>query len=210
MAEAGAAPATSLMIGDTSYDMAMARAAGVTAIGVAWGYHDAEELIARRRAPSSPTIRPTSLELIKAIGMTTAADRRSDVAQPLHPAQPDPHRRHDRRAARRSCSGRATLFAAGRRDRSASRSRWSASSSASAGPKWLAAPLADAARRHEALLQARRRARPAERLEILLDGRPVQDPGARAAGAADARRWPKRSPRNGTPRATRSIRARCR
>ena len=45
MAEAGAASATSLMIGDTSYDMAMARAAGVTAIGVAWGYHDAAELV---------------------------------------------------------------------------------------------------------------------------------------------------------------------
>jgi phosphoglycolate phosphatase len=40
IAEAGAAPETSLMIGDTSYDMAMARAAGVTAVGVAWGYHD--------------------------------------------------------------------------------------------------------------------------------------------------------------------------
>jgi phosphoglycolate phosphatase len=44
MAEAGAAPETTLMIGDTSYDMAMARAARVTAIGVAWGYHDAEDL----------------------------------------------------------------------------------------------------------------------------------------------------------------------
>lgn len=44
MAEAGAAPETTWMIGDTSYDMAMARAAGATAIGVAWGYHDAEEL----------------------------------------------------------------------------------------------------------------------------------------------------------------------
>jgi phosphoglycolate phosphatase len=44
MADAGAAPETTVMIGDTSYDMAMARAAGVTAIGVAWGYHDAEEL----------------------------------------------------------------------------------------------------------------------------------------------------------------------
>jgi phosphoglycolate phosphatase len=32
------------MIGDTSFDMAMARAAGVRAIGVAWGYHTAEEL----------------------------------------------------------------------------------------------------------------------------------------------------------------------
>jgi phosphoglycolate phosphatase len=44
LADAGAAPETSIMIGDTSYDMAMAKAAGVTAIGVAWGYHEAEEL----------------------------------------------------------------------------------------------------------------------------------------------------------------------
>ena len=40
MAEAGAAPETTMMIGDTSYDMTMARAAGVTAIGVTWGYHE--------------------------------------------------------------------------------------------------------------------------------------------------------------------------
>jgi phosphoglycolate phosphatase len=33
------------MIGDTSFDMAMARAAGVRAIGVAWGYHTAGELL---------------------------------------------------------------------------------------------------------------------------------------------------------------------
>jgi phosphoglycolate phosphatase len=33
------------MIGDTSYDMAMARAAGVTAIGVTWGYHEPQELL---------------------------------------------------------------------------------------------------------------------------------------------------------------------
>src|SRR4051794_35706886 len=46
LAEAGAAPERSMMIGDTSYDMAMAKAAGVRAIGVAWGYHDAEELLA--------------------------------------------------------------------------------------------------------------------------------------------------------------------
>lgn len=45
MADAGAAPETTIMIGDTSFDMAMARAAGVTAIGVAWGYHAADELI---------------------------------------------------------------------------------------------------------------------------------------------------------------------
>lgn len=44
MADAGAVPESTLMIGDTSYDMAMAKAAGVTAVGVAWGYHEAKEL----------------------------------------------------------------------------------------------------------------------------------------------------------------------
>ncbi|WP_129791900.1 HAD-IA family hydrolase [Sphingosinicella sp. CPCC 101087] len=44
IADAGASAGTTLMIGDTSYDMAMARAAGVTAIGVTWGYHDPEAL----------------------------------------------------------------------------------------------------------------------------------------------------------------------
>jgi phosphoglycolate phosphatase len=43
--EAAADPGVSAMIGDTSYDMAMAKAAGVTAIGVGWGYHDAAELL---------------------------------------------------------------------------------------------------------------------------------------------------------------------
>ena len=46
MAEAGAAPETTMMIGDTAYDIGMARAAGVTAVGVAWGYHDETELFA--------------------------------------------------------------------------------------------------------------------------------------------------------------------
>ncbi len=44
MAEAGAAPHMTAMIGDTSFDMAMARAAGARAVGVAWGYHDVTEL----------------------------------------------------------------------------------------------------------------------------------------------------------------------
>jgi phosphoglycolate phosphatase len=45
LAEAGAGAATSMMIGDTSYDMAMAKAAGVAGVGVAWGYHEGHELI---------------------------------------------------------------------------------------------------------------------------------------------------------------------
>jgi phosphoglycolate phosphatase len=46
MADAGAAPETTVMIGDTSFDIAMAVAAGVSGIGVAWGYHEAPELSA--------------------------------------------------------------------------------------------------------------------------------------------------------------------
>jgi phosphoglycolate phosphatase len=45
MADAGATPAGTVMIGDTSFDMAMARAADARAIGVAWGYHPPEELV---------------------------------------------------------------------------------------------------------------------------------------------------------------------
>jgi len=44
MADAGAEATTTMMIGDTSFDIEMARAAGVTAVGVAWGYHAPEEL----------------------------------------------------------------------------------------------------------------------------------------------------------------------
>ena len=46
LAEACALPRDSVMIGDTTYDIAMAVAAGVRAIGVAWGYHGADELFA--------------------------------------------------------------------------------------------------------------------------------------------------------------------
>jgi phosphoglycolate phosphatase len=45
LAEAMADPGDAVMIGDTAYDIAMARAAGVRAIGVAWGYHDPAELM---------------------------------------------------------------------------------------------------------------------------------------------------------------------
>ena len=42
--EAAAEPAEAVMIGDTAYDMQMARDAGVRGIGVDWGYHTPEEL----------------------------------------------------------------------------------------------------------------------------------------------------------------------
>lgn len=39
MAETGVTPENTVMIGDTSFDMEMARSAGVRGIGVSWGYH---------------------------------------------------------------------------------------------------------------------------------------------------------------------------
>ncbi len=42
--ETGCDKKDAVMIGDTTYDMAMAEAAGVRAIGVAWGYHPEQAL----------------------------------------------------------------------------------------------------------------------------------------------------------------------
>ena len=46
IADAGAAPETSVVVGDTSFDMAMAVNAGARGIGAGWGYHDSDELLA--------------------------------------------------------------------------------------------------------------------------------------------------------------------
>jgi phosphoglycolate phosphatase len=45
IADAGATPRSSIVVGDTSFDMAMAVNAGATGIGAGWGYHDAHELL---------------------------------------------------------------------------------------------------------------------------------------------------------------------
>lgn len=63
MAETAAEPGTTVMVGDTSYDMEMARRAGVGAIGVGWGYHEHERL----RAAGADTVVATSADLLAAI-----------------------------------------------------------------------------------------------------------------------------------------------
>lgn len=45
LAEAGALAHNAVMIGDTVFDIEMARYAGVRAIGVSWGYHEVSELL---------------------------------------------------------------------------------------------------------------------------------------------------------------------
>ncbi|MEM6304182.1 MAG: HAD-IA family hydrolase [Pseudomonadota bacterium] len=47
--ETGVAPEHAVMVGDTSFDMEMAAAAGMAGIGVSWGYHPVEQLKAARR-----------------------------------------------------------------------------------------------------------------------------------------------------------------
>lgn len=44
LSETGVPPENAVMVGDTSYDIDMARAAGMAAVGVGWGYHRREAL----------------------------------------------------------------------------------------------------------------------------------------------------------------------
>ncbi|MEM8626617.1 MAG: HAD-IA family hydrolase [Pseudomonadota bacterium] len=49
--ECGVEPADAIMVGDTTYDLTMAAAAGMPAIGVSWGYHAVDELAAVHDGP---------------------------------------------------------------------------------------------------------------------------------------------------------------
>lgn len=44
LAETGVAADAAVMVGDTSFDMEMARAAGMASVGVSWGYHSRDAL----------------------------------------------------------------------------------------------------------------------------------------------------------------------
>lgn len=63
LAETGIAPGQAVMVGDTTYDMDMARAAGVPAIGVGWGYHP----VAALRASGAARVISDYAELMPAL-----------------------------------------------------------------------------------------------------------------------------------------------
>ncbi len=63
LAESGADPAATVMIGDTVFDIDMGRRAGVGTIGVGWGYHDEAEL----RAAGADRIVHSGDDLLQAI-----------------------------------------------------------------------------------------------------------------------------------------------
>lgn len=69
-AEAGVRPEDAAMVGDTTFDMAMARAAGARAIGVSWGYHAADRLL----AAGAQRVLKSFDELIPALGLVDPAD----------------------------------------------------------------------------------------------------------------------------------------
>ncbi len=64
LAETGVAAADTVMVGDTSYDMDMARAAGVAGLGVSWGYHAPEALKTARSVIHRIEDLPSALEQI--------------------------------------------------------------------------------------------------------------------------------------------------
>lgn len=68
MAETAIGPEATVVIGDTSFDMEMARAAGATPIAVSWGYHPVEEL----RAAGAAAILGHPSELIDCLQSLSA------------------------------------------------------------------------------------------------------------------------------------------
>ena len=68
MAETGLDPSGTVMVGDTTFDMAMARAAGADAVGVAWGYHPVAAL--REAGARVIALRAEDLDLL--LGLTDA------------------------------------------------------------------------------------------------------------------------------------------
>ena len=57
IADIGATPGTTMVVGDSTYDMEMAGNAGVVAMGVAWGYHSPDALRAAGAAGIAESFR---------------------------------------------------------------------------------------------------------------------------------------------------------
>jgi phosphoglycolate phosphatase len=68
MAATANEPESTVVVGDTSFDMEMAKSAGATAIGVAWGYHPVEEL----RAAGAAAVLSHPSELIHCLQSLSA------------------------------------------------------------------------------------------------------------------------------------------
>lgn len=74
MAEVGAAPRHTVMIGDTVHDVEMAVNANVASVGVSWGYHDSDSL----RSAGAAAVIDEFAALPAAFDMLTGATARAD------------------------------------------------------------------------------------------------------------------------------------
>jgi phosphoglycolate phosphatase len=72
MEETGAQPHDTVMVGDATYDIEMARNAGLSAIGVAWGYHGPGELLAAGASAVAEDFAQL-LAMLRESGMVAAA-----------------------------------------------------------------------------------------------------------------------------------------
>lgn len=64
LAETGVAPGRAVMVGDSSFDMAMAQSAGVLGYGVGWGFHAAPDLRAAGAVLVAPDYASLTLALL--------------------------------------------------------------------------------------------------------------------------------------------------
>ena len=78
MAEFGAEPGATVMVGDTTYDMMMARSAGTLAVAVTWGYHGQAEL----EASGAHAVVEEFVGIASAIGRLIDALQRRDRMDP--------------------------------------------------------------------------------------------------------------------------------
>ena len=79
MAEVGAGSTDTIMIGDTTFDVMMARSAGVTPIGVAWGYHP----VAALREAGAEAIVASYEELSQLLDRLLAAPSQGSAPTPM-------------------------------------------------------------------------------------------------------------------------------
>jgi phosphoglycolate phosphatase len=84
MRATGAEPRDTVVVGDTVYDLEMARAAGVRAIGVAWGYHPASALAAAGAAAMIEHFAELVPALERVWGAASARASAHARARPIH------------------------------------------------------------------------------------------------------------------------------
>ena len=70
MSETGVAARRTVVIGDTGFDMAMAKSAGAQAIGVTWGYHDHSRLAAEGADEIIHSFKDLDMAIQKTLEMT--------------------------------------------------------------------------------------------------------------------------------------------